>query len=261
MFKAEKLYVCGHRGARGVRPENTMAAFLYAVRGGVKMVETDIHMSSDRRLMLLHDDSLDRTTDKTGLVRELTYDEIRTADAGDGERVPTLEELFEGTAGVDGLIYNIELKDYAETEGKEFAFESVDRVMDTVEKYGLSERCVLNSFSKALLEYAHAKAPGKYAMHGFFPFFHMFGGDGDPFSYLTNATVFNSVEGPDGRPVRSDDPIAPFNVYSSLAERGVTPWLPSMVRDPAFVITLLGRGVRVVTSDNPVALSKALGLV
>lgn len=260
MFQANKLYVCGHRGARGVKPENTMAGFRYAAENGIRILETDIHMSADRRLMLIHDESLDRTTDKTGLVRQLTFDEIRTANAGDGETVPTLEELFRGTADVDGLIYNLELKDFAETEGEEFALESADRVIDTVESFGLSERVIINSFSTRLLAHVHKKAPGRYAMHGFFPFYHMFGPD-DPTEFLTNATVFNSTPGEDGRPVKSPDPIAPFETYSSLAEKGITPWLPSAVRDPAFVITLLGRGVRVITSDYPVALSRALGLI
>lgn len=260
MFQANKLYVCGHRGARGVKPENTMLGFRYAAENGIRILETDIRMSADRKLMLIHDDSLDRTTDKTGLVRELTFDQIRTANAGDGEKVPTLEELFEGTADFEDMIYNLELKDFAETEGEDFALESVDRVLDAVERYGLADRVIINSFSTHLLAHAHKKAPGRYAMHGFFPFYHMFGAE-DPTEFLTNATVFNSTLGQDGKPVKNPDPIAPFEIYSSLAEKGVTPWLPSAVRDPAFVITLLGRGVRVITSDSPVALSRALGLI
>ena len=260
MFQANRLYVCGHRGARGVKPENTMAAFLYAAENGTLILETDVHMSADRRLMLIHDETLDRTTDKTGLVRQLTYDEIRTADAGSGEKVPTLEELIEGTSHMESIIYNIELKDYEETAGVEFAHESADLVLETIEKYGLADRCIINSFSKNILAYIHKKAPKRYAMHGFYPFYHMFG-EGDPTEYLTNATVFNSTLGEDGKPVNSPDPIAPFEVYSSPAEKGITPWLPSSVRDPAFVITLLGRGVRVITSDYPVALSRALGLI
>ena len=260
MFQANRLYVCGHRGARAVKPENTMMAFLYAAENGVGMVETDVHMSADKRIMLIHDDSLDRTTDKTGLIRELTFEEIRSADAGQGEKVPTLEELFEGTKHVEGLIYNIELKDFIEVVGQERAFECIDRVLELIEKFGLTERVILNSFSSDLLAYIHEKFPKKYAMHGFYPFYHMFG-KANPEEFLTNATVFNSVLGEDGKPQKLPDPLAPFEVYSNLFEKGITPWLPSAARDPAFVITLLGRGVRVVTSDYPVALSKALGLV
>ena len=260
MFQANKLYVCGHRGARAVKPENTMAAFLYAAENGVGIIETDVHMSSDGKLMLIHDDSLDRTTDKTGLVRELTFDEIRLADAGNGEKVPTLEELFEGTKHIEGLIYNIELKDYIEVVGEEFALACVDLVLDKVEKFGLTERVIINSFSSDLLAYVNEKYPKKYAMHGFYPFYHMFG-KANPEEFLTNATVFNSVIGEDGKPQKLPDPLAPFETYSMLFEKGIIPWLPSSARDPAFVITLLGRGVRVVTSDHPVALSRALGLV
>ena len=260
MFQANKLYVCGHRGAKAVKPENTMSSFLYAAENGVGMIETDVHMSADKKLMLIHDESLDRTTDKTGLVRELTFDEIRLADAGNGEKVPTLEELLEGTKHVEGLIYNIELKDYIEVVGEEFALECVDLVLELVEKYGLTERVIINSFSSDLLAYVHNKFPKKYAMHGFYPYYHMFG-KADPEEFLTNATVYNSVLGEDGKPQMCADPLAPFEVYSGLFEKGIVPWLPSSARDPAFVITLLGRGVRVVTSNHPVALSRALGLV
>ncbi len=260
MFQANKLYVCGHRGARGQKPENTLAGFLFAAEAGVKMIETDVHMSADGRLMLIHDESLDRTTDRQGLIRELSFDEIRLSDAGQGEKVPTLEELFEATAHIPDLIYNIELKDYIEVTGEAFARKSADLIIEAVEKYSLTERVVLNSFSSDILAYVHTKFPGKYAMHGFYPFYHMFG-SANPEEFLTNATVFNSVLGEDGKPQQLPDPIAPFETYSNLAAKGITPWLPSKMRDPAFVITLLGRGVRVITSDYPAALSKALGLV
>ncbi|MGB1719693.1 MAG: glycerophosphodiester phosphodiesterase, partial [Candidatus Latescibacterota bacterium] len=78
-----------HRGAsgRGLAPENTLAAFEKALDIGVDMLEIDVRVTGDGQLIVLHDPSLDRTTDCEGIVREMGLDEIRQADAGDGERV------------------------------------------------------------------------------------------------------------------------------------------------------------------------------
>lgn len=91
-----------HRGASGVAPENTIAAFERAIHMGVDAIEVDVHGTGDGRVVVIHDPTLDRTTDRHGLVRASTLDEIREADAGSwfddgflGERVPLLEEAIE----------------------------------------------------------------------------------------------------------------------------------------------------------------------
>ena len=73
-FEAKKnIVIAGHRGNPAAFPENTMDSFRSAVELGVDMVETDIHVSRDGKLVLIHDHEVDRTTDGTGLVREKTY--------------------------------------------------------------------------------------------------------------------------------------------------------------------------------------------
>jgi len=92
----------GHRGASTEAPENTIASFRRAVELGADGVELDLHRTRDGRFIVIHDDTLDRTTDGRGPVDALSFDELRRLDAGSwkdpafaGERVPTLEEVVD----------------------------------------------------------------------------------------------------------------------------------------------------------------------
>jgi glycerophosphoryl diester phosphodiesterase len=86
------MIVTGHRGAMGSEPENTLRSFRRAVREGCDEIELDLRVSADGRLVVLHDATVDRTTDGSGTVAEMTFDEIRALDAGLGEQVPTWAE-------------------------------------------------------------------------------------------------------------------------------------------------------------------------
>ena len=94
--------ICAHRGARNTFPENTIPAFKEALRLGVHMMEFDVWLSKDNHLIIMHDPSVDRTTNGKGLISNLTYDEIKSLDAGSwkapefaGVNVPTFEEVLE----------------------------------------------------------------------------------------------------------------------------------------------------------------------
>ncbi|HIE61638.1 MAG TPA: tetratricopeptide repeat protein [Microbacterium sp.] len=93
-----------HRGASGHEPENTLAAFRKAIEIGVDGVEMDIRLSADGEVVVLHDASLERTTDAVGDVARMTFAEIREADAGSGERVPTLTEALEALASLPDTV-------------------------------------------------------------------------------------------------------------------------------------------------------------
>lgn len=97
----------GHRGAAGLRPENTLPSFVEAVRLGVDAVELDVQ-SVQGTLIVLHDDRVDRTTNGRGTVAELSLEELRRLDAGNGARVPLLDEVFEVIPPHVGI--NVELK-------------------------------------------------------------------------------------------------------------------------------------------------------
>ena len=105
-----------HRGASGTSPENTLAAFRAAIAAGAAMCELDVQVTLDHALVVIHDETVDRTTDGQGAVKEMTLAEIKRLDAGvrfsatapHGEPIPTLDEVFALTAAQCAL--NIELK-------------------------------------------------------------------------------------------------------------------------------------------------------
>ena len=117
--------IVAHRGASGMAPENTMEAFRLGVEVGADAIELDVHLTADGQLAVIHDETLDRTTDRSGLVADLTMDEIREADAGarfarpddsghpvagKGLRVPTLPEVFEWLPETTGLVIEIKAR-------------------------------------------------------------------------------------------------------------------------------------------------------
>lgn len=87
--------VTGHRGTMATEPENTMRSFRAAVDLGVDELELDVHLSRDGELVIIHDATLDRTTDRTGAIADLDWAEISQADAGKGERIPRLGEVLD----------------------------------------------------------------------------------------------------------------------------------------------------------------------
>ena len=118
--------IFAHRGSKGTHPENTLASFKEAVRVGSDGIELDVHLTKDGHLVVIHDETVDRTTNATGEIRNLTLAEIKELDAGSwfhnkyaGEKIPTLEEvlLLLTELGFNGQL-NIELKtDVIQYEG------------------------------------------------------------------------------------------------------------------------------------------------
>lgn len=116
--------VVAHRGASQRAPENTMAAYRLAVELGADAVELDVHLTEDGQLAVIHDETLDRTTDRTGRVADMTMDAIREADAGatfstdgedqpfagDGLTVPTLAEVLDWLPAGIGLVVEIKAR-------------------------------------------------------------------------------------------------------------------------------------------------------
>jgi glycerophosphoryl diester phosphodiesterase len=105
-----------HRGASGTFPENTLSAFRAAIEARAAMCELDVQLTRDGAVVVIHDETVDRTTDGHGEVAELTLAELKRLEAGakfkggaiKGERIPTLDEVFSVTSGKCAL--NIELK-------------------------------------------------------------------------------------------------------------------------------------------------------
>lgn len=97
----------GHRGAMGCAPENTLLSIHKAIELGADWVEIDVHCVADK-LLVIHDETVDRTTNGRGKLIDYSFEELRALDAGLGQRIPTLQEVLEVTVGKVGL--NIELK-------------------------------------------------------------------------------------------------------------------------------------------------------
>ncbi len=111
-----RTWVVGHRGASGHAPENTVAAFRRAVELGAAFIETDLHLSRDAHLVCIHDSTLERTTNITGAVKDLTLADLKGLDAGSwhspqfaGERIPTLEEVLT-FARENDIVFFLEVK-------------------------------------------------------------------------------------------------------------------------------------------------------
>ena len=121
--------VVAHRGASTKAPENTMEAYRLGVEAGADAIELDVHLTADGQLAVIHDETLERTTDRTGRVADMTMDQIREADAGanftrqgdsgwpfrgEGLRVPTLPEVLDWLPDGVGLVIEIKARTAAD---------------------------------------------------------------------------------------------------------------------------------------------------
>jgi len=136
----------GHRGASGLAPENTLRSFERGIEIGVDRMELDVHLTRDGLAAVIHDDSLDRTTDGTGLVAGMTMAEIQKFDAGKGERVPELAEVLELIKGRSQL--QIEIK----SDGLE------RRVIDVVRDFNMVSSVWVSSFNVDIVARVRALA-------------------------------------------------------------------------------------------------------
>jgi glycerophosphoryl diester phosphodiesterase len=146
----------GHRGYPARYPENTLAAFEGAIQAGCDMIELDVTLTRDRKVVVIHDDRLDRTTSGKGSVRERTLEEIKRLDAGSwfdsrfrAERVPELAEVLRLTAG--RCMLNIEIKTSAFEA--DFPGDAIERqVVESVKTGGAMDRVIISSFDRRILE-------------------------------------------------------------------------------------------------------------
>jgi glycerophosphoryl diester phosphodiesterase len=157
----KKTLVIAHRGFSGKAPENTMAAFMLAAGFGVDFIETDIHQTKDGVIVCIHDEKINRTTDKKGRIKDLTYSELLNADAGvwfnskfKGERVPRLEEVFELN-----IPLLIEVK-----KGSDYYPAIEQNLLDLLSKYDKEKKCIIQSFDSAVLQ-TFSELTSQYELH------------------------------------------------------------------------------------------------
>jgi len=128
----------GHRGTAGTHPENTLPSFDAALAAGADAFELDVHAAKDGVPVVIHDPTLDRTTNATGPVSAMTSDQLREVDAGSGAYVPTLAEVVERYPNTPMIV---ELKERAVTHA----------VLAVLRKLGAIDRVLLGAFDHAVL--------------------------------------------------------------------------------------------------------------
>ena len=152
--------VIAHRGSSAHAPENTLAAFILAADQNADAIELDAKVTQDGHVVVMHDPTVDRTTDGHGPVSDLTLAEIRQLDAGSnfdprlkGERVPLLEEVFEAVG--QRVLINVELTNYTTwDDGLEL------KAIDLIKQHQLEERVILSSFNPFGLRKVKRSQPG-----------------------------------------------------------------------------------------------------
>ena len=255
---AQHIYVAGHRGYPEKYPENTLPSFLAAIDAKVDMVELDIRLTADHELVVIHDASVDRTTNGIGLVKEKTLKEIKELDAGikkgdafAGVGIPTFEESLDSMKDYPGMLFNFELKEYPKDGNEKRAFETADRALKMIDAYGMSERCVINAFDATLLQYIHDTYHGRYKLHGYYPeqYLNVTPQNRDPYTYIYCACPFDKQRSIDS--------------YDWLRERGVQPWAGAWVSTKEDVQEAASYLTPLITCNNPgtiLAILKEMGL-
>jgi glycerophosphoryl diester phosphodiesterase len=148
----------GHRGASGSAPENTLAAFRLARALGADGVELDVQFSQDKQLIILHDNTLDRTTNGQGPADALTLAELKMLDAGGwfnpqfaGERIPTLQETFDLFKHTPFYL-NIEIKSNGDAD-------LAAAVVECAQRNNLEHQVIISSFDQTMIRRVRQLAP------------------------------------------------------------------------------------------------------
>jgi glycerophosphoryl diester phosphodiesterase len=237
--------VIAHRGDKAYAPENTLSAFKQAAEKGADAIEFDVKLTADGQVIVLHDQTVDRTTNGTGNVAELPLAIIRDLDAGvqfpnqfPGERIPTLDEVFE-TFG-KRIYMNVELKNYSTPYDM-----LVTKVAQIVKNHGLQESVLFSSFLPYNLRKARLLLPevsrGLLILPSWIGFWgRTFGWRGDyaaihPHVRYVNAELVNRIH---------------------TAGKRVNAWTVTAEAD---IQRMIGLGVDGVITDDPVLALRLLG--
>lgn len=142
-----KILAIAHRGGSAFRPENTMASFQHAIKLKADYVELDVHLSKDGYPVVIHDNTLERTTDGTGYVKDKNLEELKKLDCGSwfseefkGEKIPTLEEVLDLAKGKTGVV--IEIKN-----DKDLQDGIEEKIIKTVREKNMMKDVIIISFN------------------------------------------------------------------------------------------------------------------
>ncbi|MHA1146756.1 MAG: glycerophosphodiester phosphodiesterase [Promethearchaeota archaeon] len=134
MNEKKEVLLIAHRGASRLAPENTLKAFQKAIDLKADYVEFDVHGTKDGEIVIMHDDDTSRTTGQKGKIKEMTLEELKVLDCGEGEKIPTLQELIDIAKGKIGLQLEIKAPGLA------------PKIADLLTKADLIESTIISSF-------------------------------------------------------------------------------------------------------------------
>jgi glycerophosphoryl diester phosphodiesterase len=232
-----RVWVVGHRGAMGHCPENTMASFERALELGANWIELDVHLSRDGALVVIHDETLERTTNGHGLVRDHTLAELEQLDAGGGQHIPTLDEVLVW-ARERNTIVDIEIKNAP------VYYDGIsEAVVSALHRNSMTEQVIVISFDHSAAK--RVKALDERVVTGvLYACRPTDGGVG-----LARAAAADAVL-PHWAYVTADD------VAAAHAEGlSVAPWASS---DPHVLQRLIGYGVDAIGTNHPDVLRDVL---
>ncbi len=131
-----EVIIIAHRGASKIAPENTLKAFKKAIELKADFIEFDVLETKDGKIVVCHDEEISKLTGQHGFIRELTLQELKTFDFGEGEKIPSFEELIEVTKGKINLNCEVIVKGIS------------DKVIKILKKYDLTDSVLISSFKR-----------------------------------------------------------------------------------------------------------------
>jgi len=237
--------IFGHRGASGHAPENTLEAFRLAMEMGADGFELDVHMSRDGELVVIHDESVDRTTDGTGLVKDLTLAQLKSLDASNGmgnyrdARIPTLGEVFDLIRNTHHIV-NVEVK-----TDECFYPQIEEKCLALAKEKGVEDRVIYSSFNHyTLIRLRQLKPDAKLGM--------LFGDIMiKPWEYAQNMDVDYL------HPMKMNIYVPGFADDARRAGYGINMWT---INDAQTIQHCLDQNVGIITNYPDVAVSMRRGL-
>ena len=249
-FESDRPMVIAHQGGEGLRPSNTLIAFENAVALGVDVLEMDVHSTNDGVLVLIHDDTVDRTTDGTGRVNDFALAELQQLDAGEywtaddgattpyrgqGVRIPTLEEVL---TAFPQMKFNIEIKQVEPS--------IASSLCETLRAHDLTDRALIASFHPTAMNEFRAACPEVATS--------MVEDEIRPF-FILNTIFLGALYSPPGAAFQVPEYSGSLHVLTPRFVRGaqannvaVHPWT---IDDPADMARFLDMGVDGIITDRP----------
>jgi glycerophosphoryl diester phosphodiesterase len=249
-FESDRPMVIAHQGGEGLRPSNTLIAFENAVALGVDVLEMDVHSTNDGVLVLIHDDTVDRTTDGTGRVNDFALAELQQLDAGEywtaddgattpyrgqGVRIPTLDEVL---TAFPQMKFNIEIKQIEPS--------IASSLCEALRAHDLTDRALIASFHPTAMNEFRAACPEVATS--------MVEDEIRPF-FILNTIFLGALYNPPGAAFQVPEYSGSLHVLTPRFVRGahgnnvaVHPWT---IDDPADMERFLDMGVDGIITDRP----------